>query len=334
MQSLSVVLLNYNGKTYLEKFLPSVVKYSATNEVVVVDNGSTDDSVDFLKANFPKIKLIEFDENHGFCGGYNKAIPLVDAEFVVLLNTDVEVTPNWIKPIYTFLKGNPDYKAAQPKILDQKQKQKFEYAGAAGGFIDHLGYPFCRGRIFQRIEDDLGQYDKERDIFWASGSCLFIEKATYINLGGLDEEFFAHMEEIDLCWRVWNSGKKVASIPSSHVFHVGGGTLDKSNPRKTYLNFRNGLSLLIKNEPKASLIWKIPIRIVLDWVAVFKFSLESDPKHGLAILRAHWYNTINFRSVWKRRIKVNAVSLPRYYRSIAWEYFVRRKKTFDQLRPD
>ncbi len=334
MQTLSVVLLNFNGKEYLEKFLPNVIEYSHPYEVVVVDNGSTDESVEMVRSHFPSVRLIEFKQNHGFCGGYNEAIPLINSEYIVLLNTDVEVTHNWIDPVYTFLKENKEYKAAQPKILDQKNKSHFEYAGAAGGFIDHLGYPFCRGRIFQRIEEDHGQYDHSRDVFWASGSCLFIERETYLELGGLDKEFFAHMEEIDLCWRIWNKGNKVAAIPSSTVYHVGGGTLKRANPRKTYLNFRNGLSLLIKNESKRSLLWKIPIRIVLDWVAVAKFSLESGPQHGLAILRAHWYNTIHFNAVWKRRIKVNNIELPRYYRSIAWEYFVRRKKTFEKLRPD
>ena len=334
MQPLSVVLLNFNGKAYLEKFLPDVVLYSQPYEVVLVDNGSTDGSSEFVKSKFPSVTLIEFEHNHGFCGGYNKAIPHIDSEYIVLLNTDVEVTKNWIQPIYDFLKSNPEYKAAQPKILDQNNKSKFEYAGAAGGYLDHLGYPFCRGRIFQSIEEDHGQYDNIRDVFWASGSSLFIKKEAYISLGGLDHEFFAHMEEIDLCWRIWNSGSKVAAVPESKVYHVGGGTLKKANPRKTYLNFRNGLSILIKNEHKSSLLWKIPLRIFLDYAAVLKFSIESGPSHGIAILKAHWYNTTHFRSVWKRRIVVSNHKLPRYYRSIAWEYFVRRKKTFEQLRPD
>lgn len=334
MQPLSIVLLNFNGKIYLERFLPDVVRYSQPYEVVLVDNGSTDGSADFVKTHFPSVKLIQFEENHGFCGGYNKAVPFIESDYMVLLNTDVEVTENWIEPVYQFLKENPDYKAAQPKIRDQKDKSKFEYAGAAGGFIDHLGYPFCRGRIFQRIEEDHGQYDEIRDVFWASGSCLFVKREAYLTLGGLDHEFFAHMEEIDLCWRIWNSGKKVAVVPASTVYHVGGGTLKKANPRKTYLNFRNGLSILIKNERKSSLLWKLPLRILLDYSAVLKFTLESGPKHGLAILRAHWYNTIKFRSVWKRRVIVSKHRLPRYYRSIAWEYFVRRNKTFNRLRPD
>ena len=334
MQPLSVVLLNFNGKVYLERFLPGVVQYSHPYEVVLVDNGSTDDSAGFVKTNFPTVKLIEFKQNHGFCGGYNKAVPFIDSEYMVLLNTDVEVTENWIEPVFQFLRANKDYKAAQPKILDQKDKSKFEYAGAAGGFIDHLGYPFCRGRIFQSIEEDHGQYDEIRDVFWASGSCLFVKREAYLSLGGLDHEFFAHMEEIDLCWRIWNSGHKVAAVPESKVYHVGGGTLKKANPRKTYLNFRNGLSILIKNERKSSLLWKLPLRIILDYSAVLKFTLESGPKHGFAILRAHWYNTVNFKSVWKRRVIVSKHSSPRYYRSIAWEYFVRRNKTFDRIRPD
>ena len=333
MQELSVVLLNFNGKEFLKEFLPKVVEFSKPHNVVVVDNGSTDRSAELVSKKFPEVRLIQFDTNYGFCGGYNKAIELIDSEYTVLLNTDVEVTKDWIAPILKFLRSNPEYVAAQPKILDQRDKSKFEYAGAAGGFIDHLGYPFCRGRIFQHIEEDLGQYNTTKDVFWASGSCLFIKTESFVQLGGLDEEFFAHMEEIDLCWRVWNSGKKVAVVPESKVYHVGGGTLNTANPKKTYLNFRNGLSLLIKNESPSSLLWKIPLRIMLDWVAVLKFSIESGPKHGFAILRAHWYNTINIRSVLKRRIRINPTELPRYYRSIAWEYFVRRKKTFKSLRP-
>ncbi len=331
MNILSVVLLNYNGKHHLESFLPSVVKFSKPYEVIIVDNGSTDGSVDYVKTNFPSVVTIPFDQNFGFCGGYNRALAQIESEYVVLLNTDVEVTENWIGPVLSSLQRDSSIKAAQPKILDQKAKTKFEYAGGSGGFIDTLGYPFCRGRIFQTIETDTGQYENSRDIFWASGSCLFMHRETYLNLGGLDEDFFAHMEEIDLCWRIWNSGNRVIVAPQSRVFHVGGGTLDKSKPQKTYLNFRNGLSLLIKNERSTTLIWKLPLRVVLDWVALVKFSLESGPSHGLAIIRAHFYILFHLGSNLKKRSPSKAsVKKPILKGWIIWSYFIKQRKKFSQ----
>lgn len=333
MKKLSVVLLNFNGKHHLEAFLPSVVRYSTPYEIVFVDNGSNDGSIGFVKETYPSITLIPFDKNLGFCGGYNKAIPLIDSEYVVLLNTDVEVTENWIDPVLAHLESDDQIKAAQPKILDYNAKDKFEYAGASGGFIDSLGYPFCRGRIFQTLEKDNGQYDNASDIFWASGSCFFIHRETYMNLGGLDEDFFAHMEEIDLCWRIWNNKGRVAVAPESKVYHVGGGTLDKSKPRKTYLNFRNGLSLLLKNEESYVLLWKLPLRIALDWVALVKFSLESGPKHGLAILRAHCHILLNFRyTLKKRKVYQKNPEIPRFKGWVIWSYFISGKKTFKQLK--
>lgn len=333
MSTLSVVLLNFNGRHHLESFLPSVVKHSIPHEVVVVDNGSSDNSAAFVKTNYPEVTLIEFDENHGFCGGYNKALELVSSEYVVLLNTDVEVTKNWINPVLRVLEGDEDIKAAQPKILDHKAKDTFEYAGASGGFIDKLGYPFCRGRIFQTLEKDKEQYENTSEIFWASGSCLFIHRQTYLDLGGLDEDFFAHMEEIDLCWRIWSSGDRVMVVPKSTVYHVGGGTLDKSKPKKTYLNFRNGLSLLIKNEPASKLIWKLPLRVLLDWVALLKFSLESGPQHGIAILRAHFHVLFHLRStINKRKTPKTNAKAPKYKGWVIWTYFIRGKKKFSDLK--
>lgn len=333
MKTLSVVLLNFNGKHHLESFLPSVVEHSAPYEVVVVDNGSSDESLEFVKSNYPQVSVIAFQENHGFSGGYNKALEVITSEYVVLLNTDVEVSKNWIQPVLDRLKADKSIKAAQPKILDFKAKDKFEYAGASGGYIDKLGYPFCRGRIFQTIETDEQQYEDTRDIFWASGSCLFVHRETYLELGGLDEDFFAHMEEIDLCWRIWSSGGRVIVVPQSTIYHVGGGTLDKAKPKKTYLNFRNGLSLLIKNEPSSKLIWKLPLRIILDWVALLKFSLESGPQHGLAILRAHAHIVTNLGSILKKRNtpKINTMA-PRYNGWVIWSYFLRRKKKFSDLK--
>lgn len=333
MKTLSVVLLNFNGRHHLESFLPSVVEHSAPYEVVVVDNGSSDESLEFVKSNYPQVSVIAFQENHGFCGGYNKALEAITSEYVVLLNTDVEVTKNWIQPVLDEFIADESIKAAQPKIRDFKAKDKFEYAGASGGYIDKLGYPFCRGRIFQTIETDEQQYEDTRDIFWASGSCLFVHRETYLGLGGLDEDFFAHMEEIDLCWRIWSSGGRVIVVPQSTIHHVGGGTLDKSKPKKTYLNFRNGLSLLIKNEASNKLVWKLPLRILLDWVALLKFSLESGPQHGLAILRAHAHIIINLGSILKKRNtpKVNTMA-PRYSGWVIWSYFMRGKKRFSDLK--
>ncbi|MEC7754105.1 MAG: glycosyltransferase family 2 protein [Bacteroidota bacterium] len=333
MEKLSVVLLNYNGRAHLETFLPSVVAHSQPHTVYLVDNGSTDDSLQWVKANFPSVKTIAFSQNHGFCGGYNKALPLIESEYVVLLNTDVEVTKGWIHAPLQLLEQNRTIKALQPKILDYKKKDTFEYAGAAGGYIDWMGYPFCRGRIFETLEKDNGQYNTNTPIFWASGSCLFVHRKTYLKLGGLDEDFFAHMEEIDLCWRIWNAGFQVSVATESIVFHLGGGTLDKSKPKKTYLNFRNGLSLLIKNETIGHLLWKFPLRLALDWVAVFKFSVQSGPQHGLAILHAHLSTFWYMRRTWAKRSKKSQSlpNIPIYRGFITWQYFVKGRKVFANL---
>ena len=332
MSELSIALLNYNGKTHLQRYLPSVVQHSSSFPIVVIDNGSTDDSVDYLKSHYPQIRLIEFDENHGFCGGYNRAMQLLDSKYVVLINTDVEVTANWIDPILDYLKTHPEVKAAQPKVLDDKMKTHFEYAGGSGGFLDAFGYPFCRGRIFETIEEDTGQYDNITKVAWASGSCLFIERETYISLGGLDERFFAHMEEIDLCWRIWNSGNQVVVVPQSKVYHLGGGTLHKSSPRKTYLNFRNGLSLLVKNEEAGKLLWKLPFRLVLDWIACFKFSIQSGPQHGLAILRAHLDFFREFKRSCQMRPKQFNRNRPRFKGLLVVSYFIFGQHTFQALK--
>ena len=333
MEKLSIVLLNFNGRNHLETYLPSVVEHSQPHKIYVVDNGSTDDSVEFVRQKFPRVELICFDQNHGFCGGYNKALPLIETEYCVLLNTDVEVTPNWTESLLKTVEKDESIKAVQPKILDFKKKTHFEYAGAAGGFIDLMGYPFCRGRIFETIESDKGQYENSRDIFWASGSCLFIHRQTYLDLGGLDSDFFAHMEEIDLCWRIWNSGQRVVYCPGSTVYHLGGGTLNKSKPKKTYLNFRNGLSLIIKNERASALVWKLPLRILLDWSALLKFSIQSGPQHGMAILHAHFSTLAKLPATWRKRniVRTPSVNIPTYKGFIAWQYFMKGKKTFDKL---
>lgn len=333
MSKLTIAILNFNGKKHLANYLQSVKDYSSPHEIVVIDNGSTDDSISYLESEHPTIRLIKFSENNGFCGGYNKAIHLIESEFIVLLNTDVEVTPNWINPILELLESNPKVVAVQPKILDHKLKSHFEYAGASGGFLDILGYPFCRGRIFHTIEEDKGQYENETEVLWASGASLFVRRDNYIKAGGFDEDFFAHMEEIDLCWRFWNLGFKVMVCPKSTVYHLGGGTLDKSSSRKTYFNFRNGLSILIKNETAVALLWKLPIRICLDWIAILQFSILSGPKHGIAIMRAHWHITTSIKTQFAKRknIKRKRSNNPRYKGFIIWDYFIRNKKTVSKL---
>jgi len=288
MTEVAVVILNYNGRNFLRQFLPSVIAYSAQAKIIVADNASTDDSIELLEKEFSQVvEIIKLDGNYGFSGGYNRALKLIEAEYYVLLNSDVEVTPNWILPIINLFKSDSMIAAAQPKILSYHQKDLFEYAGAAGGYIDALGYPFCRGRIFNSLEKDSGQYDDTRPIFWATGACLFIRSRAFHECGGLDEDFFAHMEEIDLCWHINRSGHKVYYTGESVVYHVGGGTLSKSNPQKTFLNFRNGLSLIIKHTPSTTLWWKLPIRLILDWTAIVKFLLQGAPLDSWAILRAH-----------------------------------------------
>mgnify|MGYP001119998537 CR=1 FL=1 len=328
MKELSIALLNYNGKAHLEKYLPSVIQFSENHPVIVIDNGSEDDSVEFLQNHYPQIGLIRFETNHGFCGGYNLALELLKSQYVVLLNTDVEVTAGWITPVLSYMQANPTVKAAQPKILSLTQKTHFEYAGGAGGFLDTMAYPFCRGRIFETMEEDRGQYDDISKVSWASGSCLFIHRQTYLDLGGLDEHFFAHMEEIDLCWRLWNAGHEVAAVPSSTVYHLGGGTLHKSSPYKTYLNFRNGLSLMLKNERAKHLLWKLPMRLLLDWSAILKFSLQSGPKHGIAILRAHLGFFRQFRHNYKQRPKQFNRQRPYFKGLLAINYFLLKKRVF------
>ena len=334
MSDLSIAILNYNGERHLKNYLPSVLQYSDTYTVIVIDNASTDGSVEFLENHYPEIELIRFETNHGFCGGYNLALALIKSKYVVLLNTDVEVSANWISPVLNYLKQNSNVKAAQPKILDQKLKTHFEYAGGAGGFLDTMAYPFCRGRIFETLEEDKGQYDNIARISWASGSCLFIERKTFIELGGLDEHFFAHMEEIDLCWRIWNAGYEVAAVPTSKVYHLGGGTLNKSSPYKTYLNFRNGLSLLLKNEFLHHLIWKLPLRLLLDWTAILKFSIQSGPAHGLAIVKAHFDFFRGSFHTFRRRSKIFNEQRPYLKGLLASSYFLMKKKSFKDYEKD
>lgn len=329
----AVVILNWNGKAYLEKFLPGVVANSVPAEVIVADNGSTDDSVAFLEKNFPGVRIIRFRENSGFAKGYNDALKQVDADYFVLLNSDVEVTENWIVPVIGMMEADKTIAAAQPKIKSYNDKTRFEYAGAAGGFIDRFGYPFCRGRIFDFVEADNGQYDTPGEIFWATGACLFVRADVYKSAGGLDSDFFAHMEEIDLCWRMKNQGYRIFYCPGSTVYHIGGGTLHKSNPRKTFLNFRNNLWLLLKNLPAGKLIMVLPVRFVLDGLAGLKFLFEGNYKDCFAVVKAHFYIYFSLFSTLKKRSRVlHPDSTGIFNQSIVLGFYVGGKKKFSDLR--
>lgn len=286
MKQTAVVILNYNGAGMLRRFLPSVIKYSPEASIYVADNGSSDESCDVVRNEFPAVKLMVLDHNYGFAEGYNRALAQVDEEYAVLLNSDVEVTRGWLSPMTQFLDFNPEVAACQPKLLSFKQKDFFEYAGAAGGFIDKWGYTFCRGRIFNTVERDSGQYDDTTDVFWATGAALMIRNEVYKNNGGLDGRFFAHMEEIDLCWRLRSRGYRIACVPQSHVYHVGGATLKKENPQKTYLNFRNNLLMIYKNAPDCQLKKIMLFRKVFDNVAALKFLASGDYAAFKAVRKA------------------------------------------------
>jgi GT2 family glycosyltransferase len=332
----AIVILNWNGCHLLEQFLPKVIQFSEDAKVVVADNNSTDNSVKWLQENFPQVQLIVNPTNNGYAGGYNEALRQVDAEFYVLLNSDIEVTENWIKPIEKLFDSDSQIAAIQPKIRAFKQRDRFEYAGAAGGYLDRMGYPFCRGRIFEETEIDTGQYDDIREVFWASGACMFIRSSVFHDCQGFDESFFAHMEEIDLCWRMKNRGYKILVQPESVVFHIGGGTLSKSNWRKTYLNFRNNLELIYKNIEDKYLIRSLLKRMLLDGVAAFKFLFTNGFSHFYAILRAHLHFYRLLPSIRQKRRKLKKVESIRntsgvYMGSIVADYFLRGKKKFSDL---
>lgn len=339
MARIAVVILNWNGKSYLEKFLPGILKHSGSAEVIVADNGSTDDSVSFLIKKFPGVKIIELNENTGFAGGYNKALSQIhktvapeEDQYYILLNSDVEVTENWIEPVIRLMEKDTLIAAAQPKIRAYNDRGKFEYAGAAGGFIDKFGYPFCRGRIFDSVEADHGQYDDAKEIFWATGACLFIKASLFHKAGGFDADFFAHMEEIDLCWRLKNSGYKIFYCPDSTVYHIGGGTLHKSNPKKTFLNFRNNLWLLLKNLPSGKILPVVFSRLALDGIAGVKFFLAGNVKDTFAVIKAHFNVYFHLFSVLRKRGEVQKFPLSgMYQRSIVRDFFARGKKVFTDL---
>ena len=331
----AVVILNYNGERFLEQFLPTVLASCdpAMAEVIVADNASTDNSVALMRDCFPQVRLIVNDSNGGFATGYNQALRQVDAQYYVLLNSDIEVPKGWIEPVIELMDAHPEIAACQPKILSYYHNEQFEYAGASGGFIDKYGYPFCRGRVFQNLEDDEGQYDDPREVFWATGACMFVRADLYHQVGGLDDSFFAHMEEIDLCWRLKNAGYKVYCCPQSKVYHIGGGTLPKNSPRKTYLNFRNNLSLLVKNLPKQRVHRTILYRILLDWVAAFKFLFEGCPKDFRMVFKAHrdFYKRLNTLRENRKGTEHKQVSCV-YWRNIVFDNVIRGKKKFSELK--
>ncbi len=334
MSKIAIVILNWNGKSLLEKFLPSVIRFSEGFDIYVVDNASDDDSVQFLKEKFPSVGIIQNSENEGFAKGYNDGLKHIDADIYCLLNSDVEVTPNWLGPIETIFSEKEKVAIIQPKILDLRKREYFEYAGAAGGFIDQLGYPFCRGRIFQALEKDTGQYDNDREIFWATGACMFIKREVFQELGGFDEDYFAHQEEVDLCWRAQNSGHVVYYTAQSHVYHLGGSTLNNMNPKKTYLNFRNSLFSITKNLPRRKAFVIIFMRLVLDGIAALRFILQFKLNHCFAILRAHLSFYRQFRKMYRKREKANFII--KYYtvKSIVWSHFVHQVDKFSALVKD
>lgn len=336
MKPVAVIILNWNGEKLLREFLPSVVANTDTSiaDVIVADNGSTDGSRELLRKEFPQVKLLEFDENLGFAGGYNRALRETGYRYTLLLNSDVETPAGWLTPLHDFMEAHPDAAACQPKILSYKQKEKFEYAGAAGGFIDRNGYPYCRGRIFDTVEDDNGQYDTPVEVFWATGAALMVRTDLYEKAGGLDERFFAHMEEIDLCWRLLLMGHTLWCVPASHVYHLGGGSLPAANPRKTYLNFRNNLLLLHKNLPAADLRGALLRRRLLDTVAWAKFILTLDLPNASAILRAH-RDFRRMRREYTTHPSDNLLTRSADRRTrrpdILLSYFIKRKRHYSQL---
>ena len=333
---IAVVILNFNGAEMLRAFLPSVVEYSPEAEVIVADNCSTDASAQVMREEFTAVRYIQLEKNYGFADGYNRALAQVEAEYYLLLNSDVEVTQGWLAPMLEYMDSHPDVAACQPKLLSYKNKKEFEYAGACGGFIDKYGYPYCRGRIFDTVEEDKGQYDSVAELFWATGAALMIRAEDYRAAGGLDGTFFAHMEEIDLCWRLRSRGRGIVCIPQSCVYHVGGATLNKSNPRKTYLNFRNNLLMLYKNLPENELRHVMFVRALLDYVAAFKSLLSGDAAGCRAVLQArrdfrrikHDYSDLRRENLEKC---VEADVKERTSFSILWKYYAGGKRLFSEL---
>ena len=328
----AIVILNWNGKKLLEQFLPSIVDFSSEiAEIYVADNASTDTSITFIKQHYPSVKIVINKENGGYAKGYNDALKHIEADIFCLINSDIEVTRNWLPPILSIFEKEKNTAIIQPKILDYKDKSKFEYAGAGGGFVDFLGYPYCRGRLFNFLEEDRGQFNDITDIFWASGACFFIRSDVFNKLEGFDEDYFAHQEEIDLCWRTQNEGFGIKYVGTSTVYHIGGATLQESNPHKTYLNFRNSLFTILKNIPKKHLLLVIFFRLILDGIAGLKFALELRPIHTWSILKAHLSFYKNLFSFIKKRRKLQRKANYNIHTSVVWQYFILKRKRFKEL---
>ncbi len=338
MKKLAIVILNWNGAQMLRTFLPSVIEHSASDgvEVCVADNASADDSLEVMHRLFPDVRLVLLEQNYGFAEGYNRALAQTDAEYCLLLNSDVEVTSGWLAPMLDYMDAHPEVAACQPKIRSYHRREEFEHAGACGGFIDCYGYPFCRGRMMETVEKDGGQYDSIIPIFWATGAALLIRTADYREVGGLDAKFFAHMEEIDLCWRLRSRGRGIVCIPQSVVYHVGGATLNKDNPRKTYLNFRNNLLMLYKNLPEAELRPVMRVRWFLDMVAALQYLLKGEWGNVRAVLRArkdYASMRLGYRQLRDENMvkTVQPVQLERFSWGLLWRYYVRGVRRFSQL---
>jgi len=338
MKQVSIVILNWNGKSFLEQFLPSVIKttYRPTR-IMVVDNGSTDDSVAFTQKHFPEVEVLGLPENYGFAEGNNKALPAISSPYLVLLNSDVEVSPDWLEPLVDLMEANPQMAACQPKVRAFHEREHFEYAGAAGGFLDKYGYPFCRGRVFDELEKDRGQYEEEMEVFWATGAAMMLRKSVVDEIGLFEGDFFAHMEEIDFCWRAQNLGYSIGSAPKSVVYHVGGGTLPQGNARKTFLNVRNGLIMMLKNLPQGKVFSHLFVRMLLDGVWALRSLLQGDGQTFNAIFKGHmaFYQKLGY---WRKRRKEIYQEPPTTFpkggffsKSIVWTYFVKGKKTWKEI---
>ncbi len=338
MSEVAVVILNWNGVDFLKQFLPPLIKHTDTGlaDIWVADNGSTDKSLEMIREDFPAIQVIELEKNHGFAEGYNRALSRIEAKYFILLNSDVEVSENWLEPMHRAMTEDPKLGACGPKILSWKDREVFEHAGAAGGFLDKFGYPFCRGRIFNVLEKDIGQFDDNTELFWASGACLMVKADLYHQSGGLDPFFFAHMEEIDLCWRIKSLGYHIRFCHESTIFHVGGGTLPKHDHRKTYLNFRNSIILMYKNLPASRLFPILFPRLILDYISIVQFLFRFEFRNIAAVVRAHLSLVRRYRTIKKHRRKNLDLCKPvlhpeMYNKSIVFDFFIRGKKHFHEL---
>ena len=330
----AVVILNWNGIKWIQKFLPTIIEKSNEANIYIADNASSDESVDFVNNNYPSVKIIQNSSNEGYAKGYNDALKKLDENYYILINSDIEVTDNWINPIINLMEQDTSIAACQPKILDYTNRDNFEYAGASGGYIDNLGYPYCRGRIFSDLEKDVNQYDDIKEVFWASGACLFIRAESFKDINGFDNDFFAHQEEIDLCWRLKNNGFKVMVNPKSTVFHVGGGTLNSASPFKTYLNFRNNLFMLFKNLPFLKLLVTLLLRLPLDGIAALTFiKKEKGILHFLSVLKAHLVFYVSIPLLFIKRVRINQKNnlVGKSNFSILYKYYIMGIKKFSEL---